>query len=289
MNQAEAALTRDEVETRGAAREQSVEARGSAREQISVRPEPSEAQLLDVLYEVLAQGVPAKGALRKEDVERFLHEHARNKKSVPQMLEFFVKFKLPLSASDYGADPELGELASGLSKDRVLNTFAPMEAEDTARRASASGPVLKMAAPPRDLETPSNPRRPVEIVVAAPTVRPLGALPKVAFGLSALLAAALIASVLHARSLSSELEQARLQQHGTDVALSALEARAENLQSSLTASENERRALGDRFDAFVVGEAQKRSAEETALERILGPRFEALRNKALQDAYLASP
>jgi hypothetical protein len=279
MNQAEAALARDEVETRSAAREQS-----------STRPEPSEAQLLDVLYEVLAQGVPAKSALRREDVERFLHEHARNKKSVPQMLEFFSKHKLPWSASEYGADPELGELASGLSKDRVLATFAPMEAEDTARRASASGPVLKMAAPPQEFaETESNARQPVEFVVAAPATRSLGALPKLAFGLSVLLAAALIASVLHARGLSSELAEARLQQRGTDVALSALEARAETLQSSLTASENERRALGDRFDSFVVGEAQRRAAEETALERILGPRFETLRNKALQDAYLASP
>jgi hypothetical protein len=73
------------------------------------------------------------------------------------------------------------------------------------------------------------------------------------------------------------------------VALSALEARAETLQSSLTGSENERKALGDRFDTFVLGESQKRMAEEVALERILGPRFENLRNKALQDAFLASP
>jgi hypothetical protein len=87
--------------------------------------------------------------------------------------------------------------------------------------------------------------------------------------------------------LSGELEQARLTQRSTEVALSALEARAESLQSSLTASENERRGLADRFDSFVLGEAQKRAAEETALERILGPRFEALRKKALQDAYLA--
>jgi hypothetical protein len=270
MNQAEAAIASEEPEA----------------------AEPSEAQLLDVLYEVLAQGVPPKGPLRTEDVERFLHEHARNKKSVPQMLEFFSKHKLPLSASDYGADPQLGELASGLHKDRAINTFAPLEAEDTARRAnaSASGPVLKLAVPPVEIEdTPSRRRRAVEIVVAAAPEKPAGLLPKVAFGLSALLAVALVVTVVHAYGLSNELQQARFQQRSTDVALSALEARAETLQSSLTGSENERRALADRFDSFVIGEAQKRGAEEVALERILGPRFENLRNKALQEAYLAAP
>jgi hypothetical protein len=279
MNQAEAAIAREDVEARGIAREQTLTA-----------AEPSEAQLLDVLYEVLAQGVPPKGPLRTEDVERFLHEHARNKKSVPQMLEFFTKHKLPLRASDYGSDPELGELASGLHKDRAASAFAPMEAEDTARRASASGPVLKLAVPPVELEdAPPRSRRPVEIVVAAATERPTALLPKLAFGLSALLGVALVLTVMHAHNLSSELEQARLQQRSTDMALSALEARAETLQSSLTGSENERKALADRFDSFVFGEAQKRGAEEVALERILGPRFENLRNKALQEAYLATP
>jgi hypothetical protein len=279
MNQAEAAMSGPRAEPRAV----------SAREEPEAA-EPSEAQLLDVLYEVLAQGVPPKGPLRTEDVERFLHEHARSKKSVPQMLEFFSKHKLPLSANDYGADPQLGELASGLHKDRTINTFAPLEAEDTARRASQSGPVLKLAVPPVEIEdTPSRPRRPVEIVVAAAPEKPVGLLPKVAFGLSALLGLALVVTIVHAYGLSNELQQARLQQRSTDVALSALEARAETLQSSLTGSENERKALGDRFDTFVLGESQKRMAEEVALERILGPRFENLRNKALQDAFLASP
>jgi hypothetical protein len=269
MNQAESAIAREEPAT----------------------AEPSEAQLLDVLYEVLAQGVPPKGPLRTEDVERFLHEHARNKKSVPQMLEFFSQHKLPVRASDYGADPELGELASGLHKDRsVMNTFAPMEAEDTARRAIASGPVLKLAVPPVEIEdTPSRPRRPVEIVVAAPLPQKPSLLPKLAFGLAAVLSAALVLTALYAQNLSHQLSEARLSQRGTDAALNVLEARAESLQSSLTGSENERRALADRFDSFVLGEAQKRAAEEVALERILGPRFENLRNKALQDAFLANP
>jgi hypothetical protein len=274
MNQAEAAVARE----------------GSNEPSSATTAEPSEAQLLDVLYEVLAQGVPPKGSLRTADVERFLHEHARNKKSIPQMLEFFALHKLPTLASDYGADAELGELASGLHKDRAINTFAPVESEDTARRASASGPVLKLAVPPVEIEdTPSRPRRPVEIVMAAPAPQSVGVLPKVAFGLSAALSAALLLTAFHARNLSSQLDEARLSQRSTDVALSALEARAETLQSSLTSSESERRALADRFDSFVLGESQKRTAEEVALERILGPRFEALRDKALQEAYLAAP
>ena len=52
---------------------------------------PSESQLLDVLYEVLAQGVPPKSRLSVAEVERFLHEHARSRKSEAEMLEFFRK------------------------------------------------------------------------------------------------------------------------------------------------------------------------------------------------------
>src|SRR5690349_20616076 len=115
-----------------------------AREQPEA-PIPTEVQLLDVLYEVLAQGVPPKGNLRTEEVERFLHEHARNKKSVAEILQFFAQHNLPLHASQYGADAELRELASGLHRERApLAPFTPDDAVNELRSASESGPVLKI-------------------------------------------------------------------------------------------------------------------------------------------------
>lgn len=255
-----------------------------AREQPAETPAPTEVQLLDVLYEVLAQGVPPKGSLRTEDVERFLHEHARTKKSVSEILQFFAQHNLPTQASLYGADPELGELASGLHRDRP--PLAPYTPEESAelRSPSESGPVLKIAQV--EVEDTAPRARIVEVVREKPRFSPGW----MAFaGLFVVMGGALLASFQYAQGLRLELSQARLQQRSTDSALSALEQRAEGLRDSLSRSEGERQTLSDRFDAFIVGEAQKRSAEEVALERILGKRFEQLRDKALQDAYIASP
>jgi hypothetical protein len=249
-------------------------------------PAPTEIQLLDVLYEVLAQGVPAKGSLRTEDVERFLHEHARNKKSVSEILQFFAQHNLPSNASLYGADPELGELASGLHRDRgPLPPYTPDEAVGELRGASESGPVLKIAQV--EVEDTAPRARLVEVVREQPARLSRGWL---AFGaLFVLMGGGLLASLHYAQGLQLELSQARLQQRSTDSALSALEQRSEGLRESLARSESDRQTLSERFDAFVVGEAQKRNAEEVALERILGKRFETLRDKALQEAFLSVP
>jgi hypothetical protein len=80
---------------------------------------PSEAQLLDVLYEMLAQGSPAhEGGLARADVERFLHEHARAPKPRAELLRFFDVHGLPTEASELSADRELGALARGLQRER---------------------------------------------------------------------------------------------------------------------------------------------------------------------------
>ncbi|HEX6241933.1 MAG TPA: hypothetical protein VFZ61_13585 [Polyangiales bacterium] len=257
-----------------------------AREQPET-PAPTEDQLLDVLYEVLAQGVPPKGNLRTEDVERFLHEHARTKKSVSEILQFFAQHNLPIHASQYGADPELRELASGLHRERApLAPFTPEEAVNELRSASESGPVLKL--PVVEIEDTA-PRAQV-IQVAVPAPRPLMTGGWWAFAaLFVVMGGALVGSVHYAQGLRLELSQARLQQHTTDTALTALEQRAEGLREALDQSEWDRKNLSERFDAFIVGETQRRNAEATALERILGPRFESLREKALQEAYVSHP
>jgi hypothetical protein len=246
---------------------------------------PTESQLLDVLYEVLAQGVPPKGTLTSEDVERFLHEHARNKKPVTEMLEFFQKYALPTDAGDYGADPALGELASGLHKERgpISATFnLDDNGEPQARSASESGPVRKIEPMP---EVNTSPR--ARIVELVPQQR-RGSWTMAAVSLASVLVlgGALFATYRHAQDLSAQLSQARMQQRTTDAALTTLEQRAEQLKSNLERSEGDRQSLATRFDDFIVGEAQKRSAEETALERLLGKRFETLRDRALQEAML---
>jgi hypothetical protein len=242
---------------------------------------PSESQLLDVLYEVLAQGVPAKGSLTTEDVERFLHEHARSRKSVGEMLQFFAQHGLPTAASDYGADPALGEFANGLHKERgpISATIHLEGPHQPVHSASESGPIRKSAqlaevdtAPRARIVTTAEPKRGSWLMAAASLAGVL------------VLGGALFATYQHAEDLSAQLVLARAQQRTTDAALSALEQRAETLKHSLERSETDRRSLAVRFDEFVVGEAQKRAAEEVALQRLLGSRFETLRDRALIEA-----
>lgn len=248
------------------------------------RTAPTESQLLDVLYEVLAQGVPAKGTLSTEDVERFLHEHARQKKPVGEMLQFFQKHGLPTRADDYGADPALGELASGLRKERgpISAAFNLDDPDGAPRSASESGPVRKIEAV---AEVDTSPR--ARVPEAEPRQRrgswTMGV---VSLASVVLLGGALFATYRHAQDLSAQLEQARMQQRTTDSALSTLEQRAEALKGNLERSEGDRQALATRFDDFIAGEAQKRAAEEAALERLLGKRFETLRDRALEEAVL---
>jgi hypothetical protein len=133
---------------------------------------------------------------------------------------------------------------------------------------------------------------PIEVTQLAPApgwapaaVQPSWILP-VACGVCLAFAAALLATYRHASDLKLQLDQARMQQRTTDTALTGLEQRAEMLRGALAQSESQRQGLSARFDQFVSGEAQKRAAEEVALERLLGPRFQTLRDRALQQALL---
>jgi hypothetical protein len=250
---------------------------------------PTESQLLDVLYEVLAQGVPAKGSLTTEQVERFLHEHARSKKTVGEMLEFFGKHELPTDASAYGCDPELRELASGLHRERPPLSASfnlAEELEGPERSASESGPMRKLETPVELVEVEleagdATQRGPVPAWV--PTPAPPSWLLPVACGICLAFAAGLLGTYRHAHDLRLQLSQARLQQRSTDTALGALERRSETLRGALERSESQRQALASRFDEFVSGETQKRAAEEAALQRLLGSRFQTLRDRALQE------
>ncbi len=272
---------------------------------------PSEEQLLDVLYEVLAHGVPERSALTREEVERLLHEHARAPKPIEELARFFEDHGLPFDASAYGADQELGELASGLLRQRssLLVGFAAPEGPESlpvpafggvpplpAMGAAESEPtgrhVLEArerdeseaaASVQRDLEAFEREQEAVRSVARLRTWAWAGACAALA------LLAAFSYSEWQALALERRLEQARMQQLSTDAALTKLEQRAEQLTGQLKQSEDDRHGLNARFDAILSEEARKRASEEEALERLLGSRYRKLRQKVAEEAAIAAP
>jgi hypothetical protein len=283
--------------------------------------------LLDVLYEVLAQGVPPRSSLSREEVERFLHQHARERKPIGEMLAFFERHGLPVDAGEYGADRELRALASGLQKERgsLIAGFGPshelvqptapttepppapvtsavvVPAGDTGSfsalsvgagthdtQASATVAIASVA----PVEDESTGRRPhLHATAARPT--PSSKLRWLAL-VAAVLALALLGSVFvvnqqRASELEQRLDQARMQQRSTDDALTKLEQRAETLQGALEQSEQEHRQEATRLQTNLEAEKQQRATEEMAVERMLGPRYLKLREKLSTEAAQTVP
>ncbi len=243
----------------------------------------SESQLLDVLYEILAQGGDPDGELTGADIEAFLHEHARAPKSEAEMLAFFERFELSTDPQAYGADPELGPIATGLHRERgpsssvfSLDDAMSTDAALPEEPITGSHPVSKLLA---KSEATFAPR-------ALSTVQPvsLGAplwLRASVVALALCLVAGAAFSYTRAQALESELSQARMQQHSTDVALTALEGRAAQLQSALRDSESGRRSLDFTLKAYIAEQATQRQAEQAALRKLLGPRYQTLTLDAL--------
>ncbi|HEY6877114.1 MAG TPA: hypothetical protein VI299_03805, partial [Polyangiales bacterium] len=216
-------------------------------------PVPSEAQLLDVLYEILAQGPAPKSKLTREQVERFLHEHARKTKPVSELVQFFREHDLPLmQPEEYGSDRELLELASGLQRERtsLIPGFGGTEPEEPATLPPATLEAIRREAQPAVDEAVSTGKH---AAVSVPV--PAAALPKrvhwAVWAAAALLllalGAGLTVSHMRATALESKLDQARIQQKSTDFALTKLEQRAETLQGELKQSDLDRRTQQTRF------------------------------------------
>lgn len=265
---------------------------------------PSEEQLLDVLYEVLAQGIPARSSLTQGEVETFLHQHARQTKPVAEMLAFFERHGLPTDASAYGSDRELVELASGLQKEHhsMMPGFGPM---DAAPEPPTLPPGMMVAPQPLTPSVaPLTMRAPVvaaqdgdltgrhtaAAAVVVPPPRSLRWLGIVAGALTIASVVTFALSYQRATSLEQRLDQARMQQRSTDAALTKLEQRAESLQGALKQSEQERHQQSSQFQTTLEEQAQRRATEELAIERVLGPRYLKLRQKfAGQAAATSSP
>ncbi|MDB4989971.1 MAG: hypothetical protein JWN04_5149, partial [Myxococcaceae bacterium] len=108
---------------------------------------------------------------------------------------------------------------------------------------------------------------------------------------AALLAvAAMVAFALNYRrasTLEQRLDQARMQQRSTDVALTKLEQRAETLQGALKQSEAEHLQQTTQLKSTLEEQAKRRATEEQAVERLLGPRYLKLRQKYSDQAAVA--
>jgi hypothetical protein len=236
----------------------------------------TEEQLLDVLYEIMAQGVDPTARLSIEEVERFLHEHARQKKPLAELMAFFARHGLSRDPADYAADPDLDELAGGLQRARgPSSTMILLEDPPDAEPPEAqTGPIA------RPVVHETSGLKPVARP-AAPAVR----WQPIALAVAALVVLGLLGvSVVRSRELSQDLASARLQQKTTDLALSALERRAEELSSALGQSEAARRELTQRVETFMDEGARQHAAESQALTRLLGPKYDALRSRNLEAA-----
>jgi hypothetical protein len=237
----------------------------------------TEEQLLDVLYEIMAQGVDPTARLSIEEVERFLHEHARQKKPLAELMGFFARHGLSRDPADYAADPDLDELAGGLQRARgPSSTMILLEDPPESEPPEAqTGPIAR----PVVQETSG-----LKAVVTRPAAPPLRWQP-IALAVAAVAVLGLLGmSALRSRELSQDLAEARLQQKTTDLALSALERRAEELNSALGQSEAARRQLTERVETFMDEGARQHAAESQALTRLLGPKYDALRSRNLEAA-----
>jgi hypothetical protein len=251
---------------------------------------PSEAQLLDVLYEVLAQGPAPRSTLTRELVERFLHEHARAKKPVAEMVSFFEKHGLPVSPDEYGSDRELLELASGLQRERssLVPGFGLAEPEEPATLPPATVEAIRREAAP--VEDAISTGKHAAVLVAAPARRGVHwSVYAVACLVLLALGAGFALSYQRAGLLEQRLDQAHMQQRSTDVALTKLEERAEALKGELKQSDQDRRAQQERFEAELAERAKVRAAEEQAVEKVLGVRYTKLRTKLTNEANGVTP
>lgn len=247
---------------------------------------PSEAQLLDVLYEILAQGPAPKSKLTRQQVERFLHEHARKTKPISEIVQFFKEHDLPVVQPDeYGSDRELLELASGLQRERtsLIPGFGMAGPEEPATLPPATLEAIRRETQPAVDEAVSTGKHAAVTVAAEPGKRLHWAVWAVAALLLLALGAGLAISHMRATALEDKLDQARIQQKSTDFALTKLEQRAESLQGELKQSDLDRRTQQTRFEEELAAQAQQRATEERAVEKMLGVRYTKLRQKLSEE------
>lgn len=239
--------------------------------------EPTEVAseaVLDVLYEVLAEGTEPGADLTVEEVEAFLHSHAREPKSQQQLVAFALEHDLPLEAGRYGTDAALADLASGLHEAHQTGAAPVMlQAADNHTAPEASRDprpaVEPPAAPAATLEQPAKVATSWLWLALAGTV--------------VLVAGLSFMSFQHNRVLDGELSTLRLQRQTTDLGVTAVERRAERLEAQLGASQAMVQKLTAQVQELQAAEELRRAVEQARRPRRAG-RFKAPQTPAVESA-----
>ncbi|MGD8863684.1 MAG: hypothetical protein PVI30_26955 [Myxococcales bacterium] len=204
-------------------------AQGAAedRAQPAVPAEAAEVQQMqDVLYDILATGMdPEQDDVPVEEIERFLHEHARAAKSGAEFRAFFERHGLSLRLADVDAP-------------------APPSLSLPPLPAPVSAPVLQL---PVQQEPPGGPEQ--QMVPPTPALpqaqgpagdpRPSRAVPLLGIAVALLLAGLAVVIWLGLGALERmQQELLRAEQRSNDNArvIDELEGRAAGIQSSIEAN-----------------------------------------------------
>lgn len=249
---------------------------------------PSEAQLLDVLYELLAQGINPRTSPSRAEVEQFLHEHARERKSEEEMLCFFTLHGLPTDASAIGADVRVSELAAGLQRERGS---VPPRGEPASERDSH--PSLTRPRVPREADDDvgddeitaqrTMPRPPASAAasVSVSAMRGQLVMPLAMMAVAATLGLSAAFYLTHQRASALELElsAARDAERAAAGVRGQLEQTAERLQRALDESERALRAEASRAERAHAEQEKRRRLENLALQRVLGPHYNVVKRR----------
>lgn len=231
---------------------------------------PSDAELLDILYEILADDTGEDHGVSVATVEAFLHEHARDPKAAGSLAAFFDEHELSTDPSDYGQDPALKAVPSG-----VHAGFLPMPG--SASQATAQPTVPELV----DEPTPARP------AAAQPAVPPPAAIvgrpERARWLLPTLVSLALMLGVvgavsvfaaLNERALERELSLSRLQLRTTTEAVDALRAEAQSLHAQLDAQRASEREMSEELASLREAERARQEREAARADR-RGRRFRA--------------
>jgi len=200
----------------------------------NARPVEEVSDLQDILYEIVAAGVvPENSSARLEQIELFLHQHARDPKPRVAFEAFFEGHDLSLTA------PRFVTLASGAPSPAPLPEVGP-------------GPRMLPVAVERHDEDPTQPR--VQFasipIPAEPPRRPIGLWLALA-GTLLMLGAAVFVGYTEVQQLRGELQQAKAAGDSNSAVIRQLEDDAVTLQSSIAANGEVIRSMDQKSDLII--------------------------------------
>jgi hypothetical protein len=191
----------------------------------------------DVLYDILATGLdPEQAQIPLDAIERFLHEHARNAKSIEDFRAFFAQHGLTLTTRAIKPPPvALPPIERPMQDDPPVAKF-PVELARPEPLPQGAGFARQL---PDELELALKPRRAQPWVWAA----------------LILLAGGVSAAAYHGYSvitrLEHRLEQADSASRSDRVALDELKTKTAGLESHVAASGEEIQRVDDKSNMII--------------------------------------